>query len=805
MVKTTQASSTSAPPMPFDPTVYDPMEADRFRKLKWLPPLADTARVARLVVPKRRDPYIYTREPAHKNSKAGSDAKAFKAKGGDRFPLDDILESTAWKKRLMVNPRTRFMLQLSDVAKTRRRFEDFIQGNSEMNASAVDWGLVKTLSKEAKFCRYIGQLERRGLERKSSSEEMDQDGSADSAERKTGGNGQDGSDGDDDAGAGDGGGDGGEPRRSGRGAGSPSKGAGTSNWQSKPGSQRGRGAGGAPSPPTSMMAGGMTSSKPPLSMSRSGRYTTSQQASSRGTPSHAGNGGGGGGKKKHKDGSRGHGASSMAHGDHGAGAGGGVTGANGATLRKRNDSLHNMREYIDGSVFRPKRKGELAIRRYTEEIETDHSYGRPAELKDNEGDEFNRTFKEMYGLGETVKEKVVQMKIDKENFNIPRTIAAAIEAVQHEAVQQRLSRRAASKSGAAGQSGARQESPTTVAHTEFLQSRKMLHKALTDTLEERKQDRLLATESVDTALPIIDMVVSDARKHARASKSQSGPAWESVVPYLWFKDAADLVKADKVARETEARFAMPPIAHGLQAGPGTSGLPPPPSSSSAAAAAAAAAAGGVGGSSGAGVPTQFAPLPSGFANTRGHRLSCFAKSGLDPSNMAAGALSGARRDKGMHGQGSGLGSSGTPAGLIGGPASAASALIATPSGPSAGIGASVGASATAGGQGMSGSTSISGGVNAGGGGGGGGGGGLADRPDDIAVVRDMFAAAWRERKIGEVSELASMVGMPGFNPLQMPVLGGHGSTGHGHVSALAFPPIDPSGRRGTIRQSVRFY
>eukprot|EP00842_Homolaphlyctis_polyrhiza_P005650 jgi/Hompol1/6086/HPOL_004840-RA len=200
---------------------------------------------------------------------------------------------------------------------------------------------------------------------------------------------------------------------------------------------------------------------------------------------------------------------------------------------KRSDSLTKMREYIDVSLFRPKRKGELAIRRYKEEVELDHSFGRPVELKENEGDEFLRTFNELYQLGENVKDKTVQMKADKKNFNIPRTIAAAIEAVQNEEVQRRMSRKCDTQSTTELNSMYRQQSPLEHHQEDFLMTRKLLHKALLTTLEERKQARLVCAESNELALPIVEMVKSDAKKHARVSKTP--PAWDYVVPYLWYE------------------------------------------------------------------------------------------------------------------------------------------------------------------------------------------------------------------------------------------------------------------------------
>lgn len=51
-------------------------------------------------------------------------------------------------------------------------------------------------------------------------------------------------------------------------------------------------------------------------------------------------------------------------------------------LLKKEDSLANLKAKIDKSIFRPKRKGDVAVRTSDEEIGDGHVFGRPSGLKD---------------------------------------------------------------------------------------------------------------------------------------------------------------------------------------------------------------------------------------------------------------------------------------------------------------------------------------------------------------------------------------------------------------------------------------
>ncbi|KAL2920359.1 hypothetical protein HK105_200432 [Polyrhizophydium stewartii] len=534
---------------PFDPTSFTAAEVERFRKQRWPSQISF-----------RRET-----KPADTAKPGAEPLNVFKPKGalrcsggecGDRFPLAEVIETEKTKKVLMVNPRSRFVLQLREVARERRRKEELIR-QSGLTSSSYDWALVKSLSKETKFSRYIAQLERRSGKAIEDSLTLDSCGKDERADEPGLGKGDEDTD-----------------EREALGHAHESHKSGRLSVVGGPGTASTNGAddleGGLDGGGDGSDAAGMAASHN-AGLARSSRHPKSE------TPiNHADGTGhlsvGLGSETNTPDAFGRPRMRSIATHSRRASTmpGAGVTGSrrtkatptklnsrgagNGHSLR-RSDSLVQMREYIDASHFRPKRKGELAIKRYKEEVPVDHYYGRPKELKENEGDEFNRTFGEIHQLGETVKDKVILMNSDKENFNIPRTIAAAIEAAQNEAFQRRISRRTNSKSGSIAQDLDARGDPMAKREEEFMATRKMLHKALLSTLHERKQDRLRVSEATDKIIPLIELVEADMRKHAR--KSKTPPAWDMVSPYLWFKDTPELVKSGRMI--PEPRFAIPQI------------------------------------------------------------------------------------------------------------------------------------------------------------------------------------------------------------------------------------------------------
>ncbi|KAI8608041.1 hypothetical protein BC830DRAFT_51151 [Chytriomyces sp. MP71] len=93
-----------------------------------------------------------------------------------------------------------------------------------------------------------------------------------------------------------------------------------------------------------------------------------------------------------------------------------------ALLKKKSvgsKSLDNLILSIEGSVFRPKRKGARAIRGNEEDVPEDaiYQFGKPAVLKVGQAEEYAETFKAMQAIGREVGQSMLESERDKRSFS----------------------------------------------------------------------------------------------------------------------------------------------------------------------------------------------------------------------------------------------------------------------------------------------------------------------------------------------------------------------------------------------------
>ncbi|KAI8893381.1 hypothetical protein BC833DRAFT_608564 [Globomyces pollinis-pini] len=152
-----QSESTKAKEIPFDPTVADQKEHERLNKVKWLPPIADIAKLKISANLKNKHSLI---------SKIGkTESKKdhiFVGSNGDRFPKSELRKSEHAKKTVKLNPKAKFIMPLHEKSLLESERLKKKQLQREMVVDAYDWNVIKQISHEPQFLKYIEGLKSRG-------------------------------------------------------------------------------------------------------------------------------------------------------------------------------------------------------------------------------------------------------------------------------------------------------------------------------------------------------------------------------------------------------------------------------------------------------------------------------------------------------------------------------------------------------------------------------------------------------------------------------------------------------------------
>ncbi|KAJ3255311.1 hypothetical protein HK103_006334 [Boothiomyces macroporosus] len=154
----------------FDPTIVDPKERDRLSKSKWYmyikqaPAISESCRIAHPPGTKQTNPNPCNSKEETKDSKASKQARYLEInKGSDRFPKLDIVKSDQMKLILKINQSARFLMTLHEKSLEHKRRQEQLQEKRKLNANqSYDWVIVKQISQEYQFLKYIENLKQRG-------------------------------------------------------------------------------------------------------------------------------------------------------------------------------------------------------------------------------------------------------------------------------------------------------------------------------------------------------------------------------------------------------------------------------------------------------------------------------------------------------------------------------------------------------------------------------------------------------------------------------------------------------------------
>ncbi|KAK5665381.1 hypothetical protein QVD99_007733 [Batrachochytrium dendrobatidis] len=317
---------------PFDPTVYNPIEVERLRKSKWLPPIVETAKLTHTSV-KRVDSL---RQPQTLARKSDEFSRAFKPRGGDRFPMSEFIESEKRKKLLMVNSKIRFVHQMHDDALARQHKIETLERTQNANiALTYNWTSIKLLGKNIKFQQYISALEKRGMEHTVKSIAQGQ--------------------------------------------------------------------------PSAIVE--KTDILLPTSLDRNSNPTSSSQSKYSQFP------------QLHHSVQSPLLCDEESNNQHLINHGNDANVTFCPTHLKQADSLETIRDSIDASRFRPKRKGGLSLRNHSDEsailFQNNYIFGKPVDFDHTDDDEFNHTFAEIINLGNAIADKSILINHDSSIYWAP--------------------------------------------------------------------------------------------------------------------------------------------------------------------------------------------------------------------------------------------------------------------------------------------------------------------------------------------------------------------------------------------------
>ncbi|KAJ3026005.1 hypothetical protein HK097_006547, partial [Rhizophlyctis rosea] len=208
-------------------------------------------------------------------------------------------------------------------------------------------------------------------------------------------------------------------------------------------------------------------------------------------------------------------------------------------------SLQDLRKAVEGSVFgRKRRKASLKG-----EEEEEWIFGRPEGIDEDTGDQFHKAFEEMVALGVKVHEKSVLAEGDKGVFGGSRKVGTPLSRGSQSRLGSSKSKTSTNphtsvENLAAPKRRSKRENPSQTHHASILVTGRAGRAALSATLKSRRQDRLEACKTVEGHRQVgkmVDMDVNVCAKFGVAGR-RTRPVWEGIVPYLWYKDAATLVR-----------------------------------------------------------------------------------------------------------------------------------------------------------------------------------------------------------------------------------------------------------------------
>ncbi|KAJ3330175.1 hypothetical protein HDU76_006259 [Blyttiomyces sp. JEL0837] len=412
----------------------------------------------------------------------------------DRFPTKEIRKGQVLKKHLKSNSHMMFLIAIKEKAlrmeaKAKQREEE-IRKVQESNGS-IAWDIIRPLSRDPKFAIYIASLNAIGKEYYRDSLPTSPDSSSLKSSRQGSRYGETNSE------AGDLDTDTILPRksissaRSGNGAGVEDGG-----HDGGAGERRSDRAGNVSD---GKKEGGMSSKKDGSVKSGSGGGL--------GVSGGSGVGGNAGGSVGGKSG----------HGGHGHGHGHGHHQAKTPKLAT-STSLADLRAVVEKSVFRPKRKGERAMRDHDNGANDPYRYGKPTGVRDEDIEEYLKTFKEIANLGHHVSDTIRSSERDKRSFS-------AFSKQRKISDHQELGTSLPDTSGSKNQNQQRSCSivrpvrldPSTTHRNDFMSLQAEAERSLNETIKARYKDRMEA--------------FNDATN------------WMSVLPYLWISDANERMKA----------------------------------------------------------------------------------------------------------------------------------------------------------------------------------------------------------------------------------------------------------------------
>ncbi|KNC97953.1 uncharacterized protein SPPG_06941 [Spizellomyces punctatus DAOM BR117] len=140
--------------IPVDPTIVHRNEVKRLMRSKWLPPLAEAAKLPRPSLLARLAPTVEV-------TKGGEDDEQEKRKAAvqrkpnvmkkNTFPFSEIRESTTTKIHLKNNPSSRYVLAFRDKAhradERAKAYEEAACRLALANTNGINWSVIKNISR----------------------------------------------------------------------------------------------------------------------------------------------------------------------------------------------------------------------------------------------------------------------------------------------------------------------------------------------------------------------------------------------------------------------------------------------------------------------------------------------------------------------------------------------------------------------------------------------------------------------------------------------------------------------------------
>ncbi|TPX71430.1 hypothetical protein SpCBS45565_g01015 [Spizellomyces sp. 'palustris'] len=140
--------------IPVDPTIVHSNEVKRLMRSKWLPPLAEAAKLPRPSILARLAPTVEVtkggEDDGKEKRKAGAPRKPNFTKK-NTFPFSEIRESTTTKIHLKNNPSSRYVLAFRDKAhraeERAKAYEEAACRLAMASTNGINWNVIKNISR----------------------------------------------------------------------------------------------------------------------------------------------------------------------------------------------------------------------------------------------------------------------------------------------------------------------------------------------------------------------------------------------------------------------------------------------------------------------------------------------------------------------------------------------------------------------------------------------------------------------------------------------------------------------------------